>query len=83
MISHIVSKCSKLGQKKHKTKRDLVGKVNKPGIVQETEILPYKWYIHNPVSVLVNETHKVHSDFEIQTDHLFLARQPDKVIINK
>ena len=28
-----------------------------------------KWYMHNPASVLVNETHKLQWDFSIQTDH--------------
>ena len=34
-----------------------------------------KWYMHKPESVL--------SDFEIQTDHLISARQPNLVILNK
>ena len=39
--------------------------------------------MHDPESVLDNETRKLHRDFEIQTDHLILARQPDLIIINK
>ena len=39
-----------------------------------------KWYMHNLESVLEN---KMHSDFEIQTDHLISARQPNRVIVNK
>ena len=42
-----------------------------------------KWYMLNPSSVLENETHKILRDFEIQIDHLILARQPDLVIVNK
>ena len=42
-----------------------------------------KWYLHNPASVLENETHKLLWDFEIQTDHLISAKRPDLVIINK
>ena len=42
-----------------------------------------KWCTHNPESVLENETHKLLWDFEIQTDHLILARRPDLVIIQK
>ena len=34
-------------------------------------------------SVLQNETHKLLWDFEIQADHLILARQPGLVIITK
>ena len=42
-----------------------------------------KWYMHNPKSVLEDDTHKLLRDFEIQTDHLISARSPDLVIINK
>ena len=38
--------------------------------------------MHNPESVLENETHKLLWDFEIQTDHQISARQPDLVKIN-
>ena len=39
--------------------------------------------MYNLESVLENEMHKLFRDFEIQTDHLFSARWPDLVIINK
>ncbi len=39
--------------------------------------------MHNPESVLDNETHKFLWDIEIQTDHLISARRPDFIIINK
>ena len=42
-----------------------------------------KWYMHNPASVLENDTHKLLWDFDIQTDHLISARRPDLIIINK
>ena len=42
-----------------------------------------KWYKHNTESVLENETHKLLKDFEIQTDHLISARQPDILMVNK
>ena len=42
-----------------------------------------KYYKHNPESVQEDETHKILWDFEIQTDHLISARQPDLIIINK
>ena len=38
--------------------------------------LTNKWYMHNPEYVLENETHKIRWDFEIQKDHLILARRP-------
>ena len=39
--------------------------------------------MHNPESVLKNETHKLLWDFEIHTDHQILARWPDLIVINK
>ena len=39
-----------------------------------------KWYTHNQESVL--ETHKLCRDFEIQTDHLILAKRQDLMIVN-
>ena len=38
--------------------------------------------MHNPESVLENDTHKLLWDFDIQTDHLISARRPDLIIIN-
>ena len=38
--------------------------------------------MHNPASVLKNETHKLLWDFEIQTDHPISTRRPDPVTIN-
>ena len=38
--------------------------------------------MHNPASVLENDTHKLLWHFDIQTDHLISARQPDLKIIN-
>ena len=42
-----------------------------------------KWYIHDPASVLENDTHKLLWDLDIQTDHLITARRPDLLVINK
>ena len=39
--------------------------------------------MHNPEPVRENATHKLLWDFNIQTDHLFPARRPDLIIINK
>ena len=40
-----------------------------------------KWYMHNPKSLLENETQELLRDFEIQTDHLISARRPHLIII--
>ena len=42
-----------------------------------------KWYMHNPASVLENDTHKLLWDFDIQTDHLILAGRSGLIMINK
>ena len=39
--------------------------------------------MHKPEFSLENETHKILWDFEIQTNHLVLAKRPDQVIIYK
>ena len=39
--------------------------------------------MHNPASVLDNDTHKLLWDFDTQTDHLISARKPDLIVINK
>ena len=38
--------------------------------------------MYNPESVQENETHKILWDFDIQADHLILARQTYLVIAN-
>ena len=39
--------------------------------------------MHNPAAVLENDTHKFLWDFDIQTDHLILARRPDLIVIKE
>ena len=39
--------------------------------------------MHNPAYVPENEMHELLWDFEIQTDRLISARQPDLVIIKQ
>ena len=39
--------------------------------------------MHNPESVLENETHTILWNFEGQTDHIISARWPDLVVVHK
>ena len=39
--------------------------------------------MHNPASVLENDTHKLLWDFDIQTNHLISARRPELIITKK
>ena len=83
-ISYVISECSKLAQKEYKTRHDWLGEVIH---WEMSKKLKYdhtnKWYMHNPEFLRENETHKLLSDFKIQTDHLILASPPDLFIINK
>ena len=84
MISHIISKCTKLAQKEYKTRHNWVNKVIHRELCKKLKFdNTNKWFMHNLVSGMENEMHKLFWDFEIQTDHLILARQPDLIIINK
>ena len=76
-IIDILSKCSSLAQKWLKARHDWV----KEGKLKFDQTP--KWYMHKLESILKNETHKIHLDFKIQTDHLIPARRSDLVIINK
>ena len=83
-INHIISECSKLVQREYKTWHDWVGKVTHWELCKKFKFdHTNKWYVYNLKSVLENETHEILWDFEIQTNHWILARQPDLVIVNK
>ena len=83
-VNHIISECSKLAQKKYKTRHEWVGKVIHWKLCKKLKFdHTNKWYMRNPESVLVNETHKLLWDFELQTVHLNSARRPELVIIIK
>ena len=82
-INHIISECSKLAQE-YKAKHDWVGKVIPWEMCRKFKFDDTsKWYMHNPEPVLENDSHELLWDFNIQTDHLILARRPDLIKINK
>ena len=82
-INHIISECSKFAQKEYKARHDWVSKVIHGKMSKKLKFDHMnKWYMHNRESIPENETHKLLWDFDIQTDHLFLARRPDLIIIN-
>ena len=82
-INYIISECSKLTQKEYKTRHDWVGNVIHWKMCKKFKFdQTHKWYMHNPVPVLENDTHKLLWDFDIHTDHLISARRPDLIIIN-
>ena len=83
-INHIISECTKLAQKEYKTRHDWLGKVIHWEMCKKFKFdYTNEWYMHNPASVLENDTHKLLWDFDIQTDQLIPARRPDLTIINK
>ncbi len=82
-INHIISECRKLAQKEYKTRYTGVCKVFPWGICKKFKFdNSNKRYMHNPASVLENDTHKLQWDFDIHMDHLISARIPDMIIIN-
>ena len=77
-INHIISECSKLAQKEYKTRHKWVGLVIHRELYKKLKFdHTNKWYMHNPASVLENDTYKLLWDFEIQTDHLISTRRPN------
>ena len=83
-INNIISKCSKFAQKEYKARHDRVGKVIHWEMCKKFKFdHTNKWYMHNPTSVLENDTHKLLWDFDIKTDNLISSRKPDHIIINK
>ena len=80
-INHIRSECCKLAQKEYMTRHDRVKKVIYCELCKKLKFdRTNQWYMHNPKSVLENETLKLLRDFEIQTDHVIWARRPYLVI---
>ena len=75
-INHTISESSKLAQIECKTRQDLVFKNLKVDHMN-------KCYMHNTEPILDNETHKILSDFDIQTDQLASAKRPEQGIVNK
>ena len=79
-----MSKCNKLSQKEYKARHDWVEKVIHLELCKKFKFDHMnKCYMCKPDSILVNETHKILYDFEIQMNHLISARQSDLVIANK
>ena len=57
-INHIISECSKLAQKEYKTRHDWVSKVFHCEMCKKFKFdHTNKWYMHNPSSVIENDTH--------------------------
>ena len=82
-FNHIINKWSKLVQEENKIGHYWVRKVIHCELCKRLNIdHNTKWYIYKPESVLENETHKILWDFEIQTNHLILARKPDQILMN-
>ena len=72
----------KLTQKEYKTRQDWVGKMTHWELCKKFKFdHTNKWYMHNPASVLDNETHKLLWDFDIQTNYLISTRRLSLIII--
>ena len=83
-INHIINECTKLVRKDYKTRLEWVGKVIHWEMCKKFKFdHTNKWYMHNSAFVLENEAYKLLWDFDIQTDHLILARRLDLIIKKK
>ena len=81
---HIVSGCSKLGQKEYKRRHDNLGKRVHWKLARKCNFKAGdKWYEHEPENVLENDDYKILSDFSIQTNRVIEARKPDMVAVDK
>ena len=75
-INHIISECSILAQNQYDTRHNWVGKVILWEMCKKYKFdRTNKWYMQNPASGQVNDTHKLLWDFDIQTDPLIPARK--------
>ena len=82
-INHIICEWSKLVQKEYKTRHDWVGKVIHRKMCKKFKFEhSNKWYLHNPATVLENDTHKILWDVDIQTDHPISTRAQHLIVIN-
>ena len=77
-VNYKTSECSKLAQKKFKTKYDWLENVIHWELCKILKFNPTK-----PESIQENERYKILWDFEILTDHLIPVRRPEQVFINK
>ena len=83
-INHITIKGSKLAQNEYKIRHDWIGKVIHWEMCKKFKFdHTNKLYMHNPASILENDTHKLPWDFDTNTDHRISARRPGLIIINK
>ena len=82
-IIHIISECSKIAQKKYKTRHDWVGKVIHGFMCKKFKFdHTNKGYMHNPAPVLENDIHKPLWYFDVQTDPLISATGQFLIITN-
>ena len=82
--NHVIYEYSKLAQKEYKTRHDWMGKVIHWEMCKKFRFdYTNKWYMHNPLWVLENETHEFLWDFNIKAYQVISTRRPDLIIINK
>ena len=83
-VTHIVSQCSALAQKKYKRRHDGLGKRIHWEICRKYGMkVAEKWYEHQPKAVEENEKYKILWDFMVQTDHVIAVRRPDLIVLDK
>ena len=83
-ISHIVSECSKLGERDYKRGHGNVARMVDWKLCEKFNLeKSEKWYLHNPQTVPENVNHKLIWHMNFQCENVIVERKPDIVIINK
>ena len=83
-VSHIVSECSKLAQRKYKRRHDNVARMVHRKLCEKFNLeKSEKCFPHNPQTVSENVKHKLIWDMNIQRDNVIVERRSDVVILNK
>ena len=83
IISHIVSECEKLAQKKYKRRHNNVARINLWKLCGKYNLKKSeKWYEYDPEGVVENEEGKILWEVMIQCGTEIKAREPDKVLVN-
>ena len=83
-MRHIVCECPMLVQREYNWGHDWVGRKVHWEVCRKIGFdVDEKWYKHEPVKVVENDSWKILWDSTIQIDHVIAARRPDIVISDK
>ena len=83
-INHIASECQPLAQNQYKKRHDTLARALHWNLCKKYQMpCSNKWYEHQPQPVTENENAKHLWDYNIRTDRVIPAHQPDLTLVNK